>query len=210
MKRIAVINEVSACQRNKDIINALDGRGLTIYNVGMTDVNDNNPLTYIHTGLMSAILLNTGLCDLVIGGCGTGIGYLNCVMQFPNIICGLILEPLDAWLFSQINAGNCVSLALNKGYGWAADIQLKYIFDKLFDGESGCGYPPARAESQAQSRMVMNRITNLTHRNMVDIIKDMPTEIIKVVKNQTPFMSLLETGKGNSAKQIASILESFK
>ncbi len=42
-------------------------------------------------------------------------------MQYPGVSCGLIADPLDAWLFSMINAGNCISLALNKGYGWAGE-----------------------------------------------------------------------------------------
>lgn len=43
--------------------------------------------------------------------------------------CGLIQSPLDAWLFGQINGGNCISLALNFGYGWATDINLWFVFD---------------------------------------------------------------------------------
>ena len=27
---------------------------------------------------------------------------------------------MDAWLFAQINGGNCISLSLNKGYRWPA------------------------------------------------------------------------------------------
>ena len=42
-------------------------------------------------------------------------GYLNSAMQYPNVFCGLILDPLDAWLFTQINGRNCISLALKRG-----------------------------------------------------------------------------------------------
>ena len=51
--------------------------------------------------------------------------------SFRGVVCGLIVEPLDGWLFSQINGGNCVSLPLNKGYGWAANVNLEYTFEKL-------------------------------------------------------------------------------
>ena len=113
--RIAVINEVSAVDKNKDIISALEGRGHEIINAGMTKKEDKPELSYIYTGLLTAILLNTGKVDFVVGGCGTGQGYLDSVMQYPGVFCGHILTPLDAWLFIQINGGNCISLALNQG-----------------------------------------------------------------------------------------------
>ena len=130
--KIAVINEVSSRDKNGKVLEALQGFGHDVFNVGMSADGNEPELTYIHTGLMAGIALNTGAADLVVGGCGTGQGFLISAMQYPGVFCGLITEPLDAWLFSQINGGNCVSLALNKGFGWAADINLKYIFEKLF------------------------------------------------------------------------------
>ena len=101
-------------------------------------------LQYTHTGLLSALLLNLGRVDLVVGGCGTGQGFLASASQYPGVFCGHILTPLDAWLFAEINNGNCLSLALNQGYGWASDVNLRMIFDQYFSVEPGCGYPPHR------------------------------------------------------------------
>ncbi|MBR6935290.1 MAG: RpiB/LacA/LacB family sugar-phosphate isomerase, partial [Clostridia bacterium] len=151
--RIAVINEVSSREKNDKVLEALKGLpDVEVFNVGMSSHGDEPELTYIHTGLMAAISLNSGAADMVVGGCGTGQGFLISAMQYPGVFCGLITEPLDAWLFSQINAGNCISLALNKGFGWAADINLKYIFEKLFADPMGQGYPLHRAVSQGESR----------------------------------------------------------
>ena len=141
---IAVINETSAADRNADILAALESRGHNVINAGMVKSGAKPELTYIHTGLMAAILLNLKRVDFVVGGCGTGQGFLNSVMQYPGITCGHILNSLDAWLFTQINAGNCISLALNQGYGWAGDVNLRLIFDCLFSVEPGSGYPPHR------------------------------------------------------------------
>lgn len=52
-------------------------------------------LSYRHTGLMTAILLNLKRVDFVVGGCGTGQGYLNSAMQYPGVFCGHILNDLD-------------------------------------------------------------------------------------------------------------------
>jgi len=72
--KIAVINETSAADRNADILTALEGRGHEIINVGMTKSGDTPEMTYIHTGLLSAMLLNLKKVDFVVGGCGTGPG----------------------------------------------------------------------------------------------------------------------------------------
>jgi len=191
--KIAVINETSAADKNKDILAVLDGRGHTIVNAGMTKTGDQPELTYIHTGLLSALLLNIERVDLVVGGCGTGQGFLNSTMQYPNVFCGLIQNPLDAWLFGQINGGNCISLALNFGYGWAGDINLQFIFDRLFSLEEfGLGYPPHRRESQQQSRRTMAGISSATHKPLLQIISDLDDAVIRPMLDYPGVKELLD------------------
>lgn len=205
--KIAVINEVSASPRNADIVEALKSTAdAEILNIGMKDPEEEPQLTYIHTSYMAALLLNTGACDMVISGCGTGQGFLNAVLQFPGVTCGLIADPLDAWLFSQINGGNCVSLPLNKGYGWAADMNLKYIFEKLFSDPSGGGYPPARSESQAESRATLKRISEITHQDLLTIILKSDKEILHTIAGNQMFMDALEHAPAIQA-EIIQILQ---
>lgn len=175
--KIAVVNETSAADKNADILAALDGRGHEVLNAGMVKTGAQPELTYIHTGLISAILLNLKRVGFVVGGCGTGQGYLNSVMQYPGVVCGHILNSLDAWLFTQINGGNCVSLALNQGYGWAADVNLSFIFDRVFSVESGCGYPAHRQASQRQSRETLENVSQLAHRPFAEIIAALPDDV---------------------------------
>jgi len=177
--KIAIINETSAADKNKDILAALQGRGHTIINAGMTKSGGQPELTYIHTGFLAALLLNTNRVDFVVGGCGTGQGFLNSVMQYPNVFCGLIASPLDAWLFTQINGGNCISLPLNLGYGWAGDVNLRFIFDKIFSVEPGCGYPEHRKESQKNSRLALERISGKTHVPFAKIIDVLDEAILR-------------------------------
>lgn len=179
--KIAVINETSAGDKNEDIITALDGFGHQVFNVGMKKSGAIPELTYIDTGFLGALLLNTKKVDFVIGGCGTGQGFLNSVMQYPGVFCGHILTPLDAWLFTRINGGNCISLALNQGYGWAGDVNLKFIFEKLFSVESGCGYPEHRKASQEQSRKTLIDISQKTHLPFELIVEKMDSNIVEKV-----------------------------
>lgn len=192
--KIAVVNEVSAADRNEDILNALDGSGHEVINVGMPRKAFEPQLQYIHTGFLSALLLNTGKADFVVGGCGTGQGFLNSVMQFPGVFCGLISSPLDAWLFGQINGGNCISLALNQGYGWAGDVNLKFLFERLFSVEFGCGYPPERQAPQQASRKKLMDMSAATHLPMGSIIEALDTRIVSETLDFPGVRELLDLG----------------
>jgi ribose 5-phosphate isomerase RpiB len=206
--RIAVINEISAADKNADIIKALAGRGHEVLNLGNTASSDSPGLLYIHTGLMSALLLNLHAVDFVVGGCGTGQGYLNAVMQYPGVFCGHLLDPLDAFLFARINAGNCVSLALNQGYGWAGDVNLRLIFDNLFTPEAGSGYPLHRAEPQRQAREMLTQISHVTHRSMAEILRSLPENVVRPALTFAVFRPVLEEFAGADA-DIQSALLTF-
>jgi ribose 5-phosphate isomerase RpiB len=176
--KIAVINETSAADRNADILAALEGRGYDLINAGMKKNGEKPELQYIHTGFIAAVLLNLKRVDLVVGGCGTGQGFLNSVMQYPGVFCGHILTPLDAWLFAQINDGNCISLMLNEGYGWASNVNLRFIFDSYFEPERGAGYPAPRKEPQAASRSMLKTISTTVHCSLIEILDLLPDEVV--------------------------------
>ncbi len=204
--KIAVISETSAGDRNADIMAAIEGRGHTIINAGMKKAGAQPELTYIHTGLLAALFLAAGRVDMVVGGCGTGLGFMNSVMQYPGIICGLITKPLDAWLFAQINGGNCISLQLLYEYGWAGDVNLKFIFDSLFSiEEPGLGYPPHRRESQQWSRSMLLEVSSKTHPAMSSIIENLPEEAVGPALSFPGVMDILNVdtlANGDLAKAI--------
>ena len=190
--KIAVINETSAADRNADILKALEGSHHEIINVGMKKNFQKPELTYIHTGLLAALLLIYKKADFVVGGCGTGQGFLNSVLQYPGVICGLIASPLDAWLFTQINGGNCISLRLNQGYGWASNEYLKFIFERIFSVEIGCGYPPHRQKSQQQSLKTLRDVSVKTHKSFAKIIDLLPDSVVRPVINYPGVLDLLD------------------
>lgn len=191
--RIAVLNEISAAHRNRDILQALAGREIEVLNLGNTGAAAEPPLLYVHTGLMAALLLHLRVVDRVIGGCGTGQGFLNAVLQYPGVVCGLIRSPLDAWLFNRINDGNCISLALNQGYGWASDVNLRLIFDALLQPGSGQGYPIDRAEPQRQARRLLRQVSTAAHRPMVDILQSLPGAVLRPALTYPAFREVLHS-----------------
>ncbi len=193
--KIAVVNEFSARDKNPLIVEALQKTGSRIFNIGMTPETTAVSLTYIHTALMSAAALNSGAADFVVGGCGTGQGFAIAVMQYPNVFCGLIADPLDAWLFGKINGGNCISLPLNKGFGWGGGVNLEFVFEKLFSPGFAEGYPPDRREVQKESRDRLQVLSALAHRPFAEILNGLDPEITGVVFAHKPFTDfILEQG----------------
>jgi ribose 5-phosphate isomerase RpiB len=177
--KIAVVTEGSTKHRNADVVKALDGFGHEVYNLGMKNVEGEPDLTYMETGFISALVLNLKAVDLVVGGCGSGQGYMNAVLQYPGVAAGLLLDVLDVYLFSQVNAGNCVSLSLNKGYGLGGDLNLKFLMTQLFKEPFGGGYPAARKEIQEGARNRLTRLSLDTHKPMKEILSVMDKTIVQ-------------------------------
>ena len=91
---------------------------------------DEENLTYVQAGLLSAILINSKAVDFIITGCGTGEGAMLALNSFPNVLCGHIEDPTDAYLFSQINAGNAVAIGYAKGFGTYLKNYLNQILEE--------------------------------------------------------------------------------
>lgn len=85
--KIALMNEFSQASKNAIIFNELVAatthQGHTIFNVGMCDDNDHR-LTYVHLGIIAAVLLNSRTVDFVITGCGTGQGGIDGSEHIPG------------------------------------------------------------------------------------------------------------------------------
>jgi ribose 5-phosphate isomerase RpiB len=191
--RVAVVNETSAVDKHPFIMSALEGRGLDVVNAGMAAPGEEPELQYVHTGFISALLLAAGRVDMVVGGCGTGQGYMNSVVQYPGVFCGHLLTSLDAFLFARINAGNVISLALNQGWGWAGDENLRLLFDQLFTSAKGEGFPAHRQEPQRASREKLEIISDATHRSMAEIVVRLPDDIVVPALRHPAVSAVLDT-----------------
>ena len=179
--KIALIMENSQAAKNELVYNTLKNTveplGHTVDNYGMKG-SDDKSLTYVQNGLLAAILLNSGAADFVVTGCGTGMGAMLALNSFPRVSCGLIIDPSDAFMFGQINDGNAISLPYAKGFGWGAEVNLTYIFEKLFTGERGLGYPRERAVPMAANRKILKDVKEITHTPMIEILKNIDQEFL--------------------------------
>ncbi len=193
--QIAVVNETSTGDRNCAVLAALDGFGHEIVNVGMTQRGVPPELSYVHTAFISACLLNLHLVDFVVAGCGTGQGFAMAVHQYPGVFCGVITSPLDAWLFTQINAGNCVSLALNQGYGLGGEVNLKLISQQLFGTAPGGGYPDHRKDAQRIARLALEELSGVSHLPFARIVELLPARVFEPALEFPGIKDLLDIGQ---------------
>jgi ribose 5-phosphate isomerase RpiB len=188
--KIALMMENSQAAKNAMVANELNSvagdLGHDVFNVGMTDEND-HALTYIHLGIMASILLNSKAVDFVVTGCGTGQGAMMSSNLHPGVVCGYCLEPSDAFLFNQINNGNALALAFAKGFGWAGELNVRYIFEKAFTGARGEGYPIERAEPQQRNAGILSQVKSAVAKDVVESLKAIDQELVKTAVGSTQF-----------------------
>lgn len=181
--KIALINENSQAAKNAQVEAVLkkvvEPKGHEVFNYGMYSAEDTHQLTYVQNGILAAVLLNSGAADYVITGCGTGEGAMLACNAFPGVLCGHVVDPSDAYMFAQINDGNAIALPFAKGFGWGAELNLEYIFEKLFDGESGQGYPKERVIPEQRNKKILDEVKKVTHNDLCTILKNLDPELVK-------------------------------
>lgn len=181
--KIALINENSQAAKNEVICNALkkvvEPMGHEVRNYGMYTADDACQLTYVQVGILAAVLLNSGAADYVITGCGTGEGAMLACNSFPGVICGHVEDPLDAYTFAQINDGNAIAIPFAKGYGWGGDLNLEYIFEKLFCEESGQGYPKERAVPEQRNKKILDQVRANNFKDLITCLKGLDQDLVK-------------------------------
>lgn len=180
--KIALINENSQAAKNSMICETLksvvEPMGHEVYNYGMYGAEDENQLTYVQIGILTAVLINSGAADYVITGCGTGEGAMLACNSFPKVLCGHITSPLDAYLFSQVNDGNTIALPFAENFGWGGELNLQYIFEKLFFAPGGGGYPKERVIPEQRNKKILDQVKEVTHVDLVTILKNLDRELV--------------------------------
>ena len=181
--KIALINENSQAAKNalieKTLRSVVEPLGHEVFNYGMYSAEDKEQLTYVQIGILSAILLNSGACDLVITGCGTGEGAMLACNSFPGVLCGHVVDPTDAYQFTQVNNGNAIAMPFAKGWGWGCELNLQYVFEKLFVSEWGLGYPRERAVPEQRNKKILDEVKKVTHTDMVYILENLDQDLVK-------------------------------
>ena len=181
--RIALINENSQAAKNATIEAALKKAvapmGHQVDNYGMYGKEGESQLTYVQNGILAAILLNSGAADYVVTGCGTGEGAMLALNSFPGVLCGHVADPSDGFMFAQINDGNAVSMPFAKGFGWGAELNLEYTFEKLFGFGSGNGYPAERVVPEQRNKKILDAVRAHNFKDLIACLKGIDQELVR-------------------------------
>lgn len=192
--KIALINENSQAAKNEIIYNSLKSTveplGHEVLNFGMYSADDDAQLTYVMNGLLAAILINAKAVDFVVTGCGTGEGAMLALNSFPNVLCGHVTSPLDAYLFGQVNDGNAIAMPFAQGFGWGAELNLNYTFEKLFSSEMGGGYPKDRVIPEQRNKKILDGVKKVTHQDIMYILKNIDQDFLKTTVSGKQFADL--------------------
>lgn len=194
--KIALINENSQAAKNATIEAELrrvaEPKGHTVYNYGMYSAEDEKQLTYVQIGILAAVLLNSKAADFVVTGCGTGEGAMLACNAFPGVLCGHVVDASDAFMFTQINDGNAIAMPFAKGYGWGAELNLRYVFERLFEMEGGGGYPPERVVPEQRNKKILDGVKAVAYRDLCDILKDIDRDLVKGALSTKGFAEYFE------------------
>ena len=192
--KIALIIENSQAAKAEIVHNALksvaEPLGHQVHHYGMYTPEDKASLTYVMNGLLAGILLNSKAADFVVTGCGTGMGSMLACNFMPGVFCGLVADPTDAFLFGQINDGNCLAMPYAKGFGWAAELNLQDCYRKLFEHERGVGYPKERAAIMAKNRGILKQLKAASCKDMLTVLQSVDQDLLKAAVSGEKFKDL--------------------
>src|SRR5699024_1630548 len=99
--------------------------------------------------------------------------------SFPGVICGHVEDPVDAYTFAHVNDGNAVAIPFAKGFGWGGELNLEYIFEKLFGFGHGQGYLKERVVLEQRNKKILDGVKALAYRDLCDILRELDRDLVK-------------------------------
>ena len=168
-----------------------------LFNYGLYNRPNDNNIKYYQLGIIASILLEAKAVDFIITGCGTGQGALMSLNAFSNIFCGYVSQPLDAFLFSQVNAGNAISLAFAQNFGWGSELTITDIVEKLFSQQFGDGYPLEYQAAQAISRKAFVDMKKKMFPSVIEQLKGIDVSVIKKIIDYKEFKEMFYANAQN-------------
>ena len=197
--KIAVIQETTQMSRNRVLFQATKaatGKSDEVTNFG---VFEGDPiLSYVQVSILVGLLLNTKAVDYVVTGCSSGNGMDIACNSLPNVTCGYLPTPSDAYLFGRINHVNCASIPLGLNFGWSGELNMEFTLEKLFDGPMDVGYPIEASQRKEVDATIQQKIKHLSQTNMIDILEGMDDDFLyPIYRKQDVFEFIFKNGIDN-------------
>lgn len=177
--KIAVMQASSQSARNSVLydLTCRSAKEHTVINFGCFE-DENETYSYIEMAVEIGLLLGSGAVDFAVTGCSSGQGMMLACNSFPDVLCGYIENPQDAYLFGRINGGNAVSLPLGLNYGWAGEINMQHTLEALFDGPFAEGYPPESAQRKRADMEMLKKIRRLSQIGLIELLNSIDQGVV--------------------------------
>lgn len=180
--KIALLNASSQKQKNpiiqESLYQAIGNKGHEVINFGVFP-NETVEFSYVQVALMTSLLLSSNAVDFAITGCSSGNGMMLACNSLPNVMCGYIARPEEAYLFGRINKGNAISVPLGLNFGWAGEINLRLCLEQLFIEEPlGLGYPKEDALRKIKDASMLKEIKQKGQHDILYLIDSLDADFI--------------------------------
>lgn len=197
--RIAVIQASTQAEKNALLYQitkeVAEKQGHSVFNFGVYP-EDRENYSYTEIAFLIALLVNSKAVDFVITGCSSGQGMNLACNALPGLLSGFVQTPEDAFLFARINGGNVASLSLGLGFGWLGELNLRYVLEKLFEGEFGIGYPPEVAERKCKETQRVKDFKALSSKSMREVLQSIELAFLaKILQKQDVIDFILKNAK---------------
>lgn len=196
--KIGLIQASSQKEKNKTLehyLNAAINSDDQLINFGIYP-NSNTNLSYVQVFLAIALLINSKSLDFIVTGCTSGQGMMLACNTFPNIQCGYLPTPQDAFLFSHINNGNVISFPLGLNWGWSGEINFSETMKALFKQPWGTGYPPSQASRKVKNTTEVKEFNQLNKKSMTSILPSVDSDLlVPVLKYEPVYNFIIQNGK---------------
>lgn len=196
--KIAVIQGSTQIDKNDILVRAIkkvvNPLGHEVVNFGVFP--DEDSYSYTEVALLISLLLSSKSVDFVITGCSSGQGMALACNTLPNVLCGFVQTPQDAFLFGRINDGNTISFSLGLGYGWLGELNIEYCLEKLFDGDFGVGYPADMAERKVKETNRVKNFNALSKKKIDELLDCLEDDFLtKILSKEDVIAYILEYGQ---------------
>lgn len=198
--RIAIIQASSQAAKNKLLYETVKeyASDAEVYNFGCVE-NEVMTFSYIEISVLIGLLINSQAVDFVVTGCSSGQGMMLACNSMPAVLCGYAPTPGDAYLFTQINNGNAISLPLGEDYSWSGVDNFRSTIKRLFSEPFGQGYPKSEAERKLKDTILLKEIRGHSQVKMVELLNRMDkTFIRKIMLKKDVIDYILDHGKAEN------------
>lgn len=181
--KIGVIQATSCKDRNNDLekyVKKACHSGDEVINFGVFE-DSKVKLSYVQIALAIGLLINSKSVDFIVTGCSSGQGMMLAANAMPNVLCGYIPTPSDAYLFAQINNGNVASFPLHLNWGWAGEVNFEQTMLALFKDPFGQGYPKEEAQRKLKNSQQVRELTELGSKNFITFLDKVDKKLLSPI-----------------------------